>query len=58
MRLKNIFIAIFALFATEVIAQNEMADMPKAPVDAAVKIGHLDNGLTTTLERTIIQKEK
>ena len=23
-----------------------MADMPKAPVDAAVKIGHLDNGLT------------
>lgn len=45
MRLKNIFIAIFALFATEVIAQNEMADMPKAPVDAAVKIGHLDNGL-------------
>ena len=46
MRIKNIFIALFVLFTTSATAQNEMGDMPKAPIDAAVKIGHLDNGLT------------
>ena len=38
--------AALVLFATSATAQNEMADMPKAPVDEAVKVGHLDNGLT------------
>lgn len=46
MRIRNIFMAALVLFATSATAQNEMADMPKAPVDEAVKVGHLDNGLT------------
>ena len=51
MRIKNIFIALCVLFTTSATAQNEMGDMPKAPIDAAVKIGHLDNGLTYYMER-------
>ena len=38
--------AAFLLLATTAMAQNEMDEMSKAPVDEAVKVGHLDNGLT------------
>ena len=46
MRIKHLFIGALLFLATGATAQNEMAGMPPAPVDAAVKVGHLDNGLT------------
>ena len=46
MKIKNIFMAAFLLLAATAMAQNEMDEMSKAPVDEAVKVGRLDNGLT------------
>lgn len=46
MRIKHLFIGALLFLATGATAQNEMAGMPPAPVDAAVKVGRLDNGLT------------
>ncbi len=43
MRLKNFFVALLLLVCSTVKAQMEM---PPLPVDTAVRIGRLDNGLT------------
>lgn len=46
MKLKNLFIAALAFIAASASAQQETMQMPAMPVDSAVFVGHLDNGLT------------
>lgn len=46
MKLKNLFIAALAFIAASASAQQETMQMPAMPVDSAVIVGHLDNGLT------------
>lgn len=47
MRLRNLFVAALMMFsATVVVAQDMQMQLPPIPVDPAVRIGKLDNGLT------------
>ena len=45
MRLRKLFVAALTLFSTTAMVAQEM-QMPPIPVDPAVRIGKLDNGLT------------
>ena len=45
MKLKKIFVALLMVFSTTTMVAQQM-QMPPIPVDPAVKIGKLDNGLT------------
>ena len=45
MRLKLFFAALLTMFACSITAQ-EMPQMPPIPVDTAIRMGKLDNGLT------------
>lgn len=47
MRLRHLFVAALMMFsATVVVAQDMQMQMPPIPIDPAVRIGKLDNGLT------------
>ena len=45
MRLRKLFVAALMMFSTTAMVAQEM-QMPPIPVDPAVRIGKLDNGLT------------
>lgn len=57
MKIKQVFVAILCLFSGTMMAQDVQV-MPATPKDAAVKVGHLDNGLTYYIRHNEYPKGK